>query len=287
MMKVIYLRITLIKQINIFFACAIVWASIPTATANADYNLVVSSQTGVDGLNNPTILCKHQTGTSEGADNSDRFYLDPLTDKKIHFYSWNPLTMPITDGRLKVDARPIDSMSTYTCYFAGENLDSGEVVNDNLSFGNYNTSDPSNVIAFFYNNSKDPNDPTFTSEPNWVYSGVTLDAQEAGKNPGVSPVSVLVRNGLSNVMQVKFFKPSDVNFSGKTDLEDFSIVSSQFGKIINPRTAYSPVDDPNNYADVNRNGSVGLEDVAIVAEDWLFQKPAYEIDQYNPDIPIS
>ncbi len=238
-------------------------------------------------LNKPYVFLKHLDGFHEGYDNiggGDVSYNEPPQSEKILFYSKNDLTMPlIPDGKLTRDVRSVGSTSTFTLPFEGENLITPPV-DTTLYFENRLAPEANNAIAFFYNNAKGPEDPTFSTDPNWVYSGTVIDAQEAGKTPTVSYVTVLVQNGLSNIMQLKFFPPEDVNFSGTVDMSDFSALASNWQTIYgtNVRTASSPTDHPEYYTDINKDGTEDILDLAELCSCWLWEKPVYEIDQYDP-----
>ncbi len=229
----------------------------------------------------------HVEGDTEGEDNHDAPALFSMINAR--FYSKNPLVLPDKPAELGRDARGLDSMSTYTCPFEGVDITEPSCPTA-LTFENKNgTYQGNNVLAFFYDNAKDPADPNFSTDPNWVYSGITLDAQEAGKTPATSYVTVPVQNGLSNIMQVKYFPPEDVNFDGNVNMADFAALAAYWGVTfkegIYPRTAYSPTDTPQVYTDINNNGTVDLEDLVRLSGKWMFEKPAYEIDAYDPINP--
>lgn len=87
-------------------------------------------------------------------------------------------------------------------------------------------------------------------------------------------------------MQVKYFPPEDVNFDGNVNMHDFAQLSqywqTTFKEGVYPRTAYSPTDHPEVQVDINNNGTVDLEDLAALSYKWLWQKPAYDLDAYDP-----
>jgi hypothetical protein len=245
--------------------------------ANADYYyLKINLESG---NSSHYVFCAHKAGDQENISIQDVPALSSPTPG-INFYSNNPLNSS-PYNKLFVDARPVDSLSTFTLPCEGEDLTEPNVP-ASIYFENKLGSETNNVLAFFYDNVAETG-----QDPNWVYSGVTLDAQEAGKTPSVSYVTVPVKNGLSNIMQVKFFPPEDVNFSGTVDLSDFSALASNWQIIFgtNVRTAHSPTDHPEFYCDINKDGSVGLADLVLLSQKWLWEKPVYAIDAYDPINP--
>jgi len=231
-------------------------------------------------LGTSTVLCRHISGAQESADNFDVPYIGPLGDEKVHFYSWNPLTMPTTNARLQTDARPHDSMSTYKLVFEGENL-GGPMngVEPCIYFANIGDTARNNILASIYDLRYDREFGRYYWE---LYE--TYDAKEAAKYPSESMTSCFVENRLSGLIEIKYFVPEDVNFDNKVDLNDFAQLSQYWGTTFDPETRdiYAPLMIPEVYTDINNDGKVGLEDLAALSEYWLWQKPVYEIDSYDP-----
>ena len=275
------------ERLRLPLAVGIVGSVFLVGNANADRLKICTNNTKPE-LTNPIVSLYHIEGDSEGWDTHDSTYMNGPNEKEILFYAKNPVvaqTHPLQDPRFEIldrDVRPLDSKSTYTCYFEGENLDNTE--NVDVRFEN-NSGDyqGNNVIAKFYDNAGTD------SDPNWVDSGTAVDVIEAIKNPSVYYATVPVKNGLSNIVQVSYFDSADTDFSGKVDFKDFNKVAGNWGRFCisewNPRGVYSVTDNKDVYADINRDGYVGVNDLGALGEKWLDEKPSYEVDQYDPINP--
>ena len=208
------------------------------------------------GVNTSSVYMKHVTGATEGWDNSlDVSYLEgptPIMD------NYSKTTIPGHE-RLKRDARPPESMTTYTIENSGRGLSGTE--NADLEFtvetsSGENNFENKNIIGVLERH--------IVPSPSELY-----DIKHLANTSTTIPIEV--ENGLSNTLYVEFYAKSDLNFDGIVNMGDFAILANNWART--GITEYNPTTCPGNYADINRDGNIDVDDLAEMCEQWLNVKP--------------
>jgi hypothetical protein len=206
-------------------------------------------------VNNASVIVNHVDGATEGYDmknNYDVVYLLPQ-QPYIDFYSEindinDPNHLDVT--KLKRDSRPSESMSTIYTKIGGVGLpdqtDFKLSPSISLAWGQNNFS-WKNIIGELYNNG-DVND---SNNLLGVYDMKHMDKIDA-------KIPLVIDNGLSYQLLIKFFNHADFNRDRLIDKEDFKIFAQNWG-----RTGIVKGSDPNNlgdYADISdiydKNGNL-------------------------------
>jgi hypothetical protein len=201
----------------------------------------------------------HEEGATENYDGYyDAIYPD-WDPNPLHIYSHND------DGlNYMLDARPANSITTYDLHLKNTGF-SGTADN----FLRFKMIYDSNFLwkNIFLGDANDSND-VVADIKYIIYNG---DISPTGKPYGDFPLPDIEGSnvGVYDKRKVFFFNHADFNRDRHIDDLDFAIFSENFGRdnVSDPNTFGSYVgSEPNNfnaYADINRNGSVGLEDLDI------------------------
>jgi len=110
------------------------------------------------------------------------------------------------------------------------------------------------------------------NEPNNLLG--VYDMKYMDKSNGKIPL--IINNGLSYQLLVKFFNHADLNRDRKVNGLDYAIWAGSFGRSneTDPNTFGGYVgSEPNNfnaYADIDRNGIVDYNDLSLFSGEWLY-----------------
>jgi hypothetical protein len=165
---------------------------------------------------------------------------------------------------LDTDARPLDSLTTYTNEFEGVGLTGSKEVN--LVYWTDGGFSWQNVFSRVYTN--DPNNPERID-----------DVKRMASLYPDSAFTISVSNGISKRLNVDFFNHADLNRDRKVDGLDYAIWANEYGKdnVSDPNRFGSyvgaDVNDLGAYADIDRSGDVDVydfNDLGDFSYEWLW-----------------
>ncbi len=208
------------------------------------------------------VIIKHIEGATEGHDSKDARYLE--SPNPLHIYSHNYYS----GLDYMLDARPADSTTTYDLHLK------------NIGFSGA----ADNFLRFLFNDHQTPIEFSWkniflgdTNDSNDIVADIKYLINNGGVDPfygfpcGDFPLPDIdgSKTGVYDKRKVFFFNHTDFNRDRQTNGLDFEIFRENFNRNneTDPNTfgSYvgSDVNDFNAYADIDRNGGVGLEDLEI------------------------
>ena len=227
-------------------------------------------------LNNPYIAISHITGATEGYDyNYDASFLPVLWDPAIDIY----LKINFDPYRLKIDARPAESMTTINAEISGRGLSQPESAtlefgwSSVIGIGNFSWK---NIIGELSQRVDD-------GAGGYKYALIdNYDIKNMVNSATTIPISI--NNGEtqgdeffpSHKLDYKFFNYADLNRDRKVDGKDFAIFAQNWGRNeeSDPNTFGANVgSEPNDfdaYSDIDRNGIVDFNDLSTFSGEWLW-----------------
>jgi hypothetical protein len=234
----------------------------------------------VSSLNNPYCKIQHITGATEGFDNNglDAMFPPFPFPPTIDFYS----KIDFDPYRLKIDARPPESTSTFNLEISGRGLLAPESANLEFIISHPQGEDNFRWKTIIGELSQRIDD----GEGSYKYAQI---GYYDVKNRVISTqaVPVTINNGItqgeffpSHKLNYHFFNHADLNRDRKVNIEDFAILADNWG-----RTGIAKGSDPNNlndYADIHDiydeggnlisygDGKVDYEDLGNFCAEWLW-----------------
>lgn len=251
-----------------FVILVLLAAFLYAGTAKAD-TITMKGYAGLANQNTNSVNLKQKDGASEG-------YNPGSPDLDATSSGLPPIAPPgatrlvsvIPGHELSTDTRDSNSMTDFTVQ--------AETIGVNIGEDNYwhfsiseDTGDSfywKNIFAERYgtddindpNNAKDIVDVTYISDNDvdsigqgWVISG-----------------TVPVTEGVFDQFRIKFYNHADLNRDKKVSLKDFAIFANNW-----QRTGIDIGSNPNNlddYADIDRSGTVDVNDLADFCFEWLW-----------------
>jgi len=263
-------------------SCKTHWKEIVTAIAlpfifNSSVKAGVLNTRCISSLTRPRLSLVHINGATEGYDtSSDAIFLE-APSPTLDIYS-KIITNPSPKDRLMLDARPPESTTAVNAEISGRGL--GAPTNANLQFSFYDIGEDNfswkNIIGELSQRVDD-------GEGGYKYALIgNYDIKNLVNSATTIPISI--NNGEtigsdffpSHKLDYSFFNYTDLNRDRQTNGLDFKIFAENYGRNneTDPNTFGDYVgSEPNNfnaYADIDRSGTVGLEDLDIFKSYFKF-----------------
>ena len=255
-----------INLVGLILVCVILFGG----DAKGNNNITMVGFAGLANQNTNPVNLKQEDGAIEGY-NPGSPDLDATAMGLPPPYppGATRLVSVIPGHLLSTDTRDIDSMTDY--------IVQAETIGVNIGEDNYwhfsiseDTGDSfywKNIFAERYGTDdiNDPNNVKAIVDVKYISDN---DVDSIGQGWVISG-TVPVTEGIFDQFRIKFYNHADLNRDTKVNLKDWAFLAANYGR--SGIDKGSNPTDPNDYADIDGNGSVGLEDVTTFSGSWLWQ----------------
>jgi hypothetical protein len=231
------------------FAIYVILLGSLVGNVNASGLWIKNNSNSVSGS---SAYIEHVQGATEGYDNNYDAPYNSGNPNPLHFYSVIP------DHKLSLDARGLNSTTPFNLDLYNKGF-SGTADNF-LRFSIYN----GNIFEwknFFLGDA---------SSSNNIVADIKYLIDNSGDGNGIYNLPVVegTDTGIYDTRKIMVFNYCDLNRDGKVNLEDFGIFANNW-----QRTGIAKGSNPNalgDYADIDGNGTVEVDDLADFCFEWLW-----------------